>query len=383
MADKNLVELREKIDAIDDSIVDLLANRMKVSGNIAKYKRENNLPILDRTREREKLKELSQKAEPEMESYTRILYSLLFDMSKEHQLKLNKKPSNVYNMFVEALESTPKEFPKRETVACQGIEGAYAQLASDKFFDVPCILYMKNFEGVFAAIDNKLCKYGVLPLENSTAGSVNKIYDLMMKHNFHIVRCARIKIDHNLLVNEGVCKDDITEIVSHEQAFLQCTDYLKEFKNVKVTVCENTAVAAKMVRESGRKDLAALSSYTCAELYELDIIDSSVQNSGNNYTKFICIAKDLEIYPAADKTSLMMVIQNKPGALYKVLSRFFVLGINLIKLESRPIPDRDFEYMFYFDVEGSVYSKEFNTLISEIDDLSEEVRYLGSYMELI
>jgi chorismate mutase/prephenate dehydratase len=138
-----------------------------------------------------------------------------------------------------------------------------------------------------------------------------------------------------------------------------------------------------MVRESGRRDLAALSSYTCAELYELDIIDSSVQNSGNNYTKFICIAKDLEIYPAADKTSLMMVIPNKPGALYKVLSRFFVLGINLIKLESRPIPDRDFEYMFYFDVDGSVYSKEFNTLISEIDDLSEEVRYLGSYLELI
>jgi len=378
-----LDDLRVEIDSIDDSIVGLLEKRMKVSEKIAETKRENNLPILDRTREREKLMELSKKSQPEMEAYTRILYSLLFDMSKEHQQKQTKKNSVVYNSFKDALEKTPEEFPKNETIACQGIEGAYAQMASDKFFDVPCILYMKNFEGVFAAIESGLCKYGVLPLENSTAGSVNKIYDLMMKYNFHIVRCARIKIDHNLLVNDGAKLEDIKEIVSHEQAFLQCSDYLKSFKNVKITICENTAVAAKMVRESGRKDIAALSSYTCAELYELHILESSVQNSGNNYTKFICIAKDLEIYPGADKTSLMMVIPNKPGALYKVLSRFFVLGINLIKLESRPIKDRDFEYMFYFDVDGSVYSESFNTLISELDDLSEEVRYLGSYLELI
>jgi chorismate mutase/prephenate dehydratase len=378
-----LDDLRLEIDEIDDSIVDLLAKRMKVSEKIAESKRENNLPILDRTREREKLMELSKKAEPEMEAYTRILYSLLFDMSKEHQHKQTKKQSLVYESFKTALENTVNEFPKNETIACQGIEGAYAQMASDKFFDVPCILYMKSFEGVFAAIENGLCKYGVLPLENSTAGSVNKIYDLMMKYNFHIVRCARIKIDHNLLVKEGTKLEDIKEIVSHEQAFLQCSEYMKKFKNIKITICENTAVAAKMVRESERNDLAALSSYTCAELYELDILASSVQNSENNYTKFICISKDLEIYPGADKTSLMMVIPNKPGALYKVLSRFFVLGINLIKLESRPIKDRDFEYMFYFDVDGSVYSESFNTLISELDDLSEEVRYLGSYMELI
>jgi len=286
MANK-LDDLRVEIDDIDENIVDLLAKRMKVSGKIAEAKKDENLPILDRTREREKLMELAKKAEPEMEAYTRILYSLLFDMSKEYQQKKTKKAGCFYESFKNALANTPEAFPKNETIACQGIEGAYAQMASDKFFDVPCILYMKNFEGVFAAIENGLCKYGVLPLENSTAGSVNKIYDLMMKYNFHIARCARIKIDHNLLVNEGTKSEDIKEIVSHEQAFLQCSDYLKSFKNIKITICENTAVAAKMVRESERNDIAALSSYTCAELYDLEILASSVQNSGNNYTKFI------------------------------------------------------------------------------------------------
>ena len=150
-----------------------------------------------------------------------------------------------------------------------------------------------------------------------------------------------------------------------------------------VVRCENTAVAAKRVAESGRADVAALSSRACVGLYGLESLASSVQDQGNNYTRFICIAKDLEIYPGADRTSLMMVLPHKPGSLYKVLSRFYALGINLNKLESRPLPERDFEFMFYFDLETLVYSPQFQQLMGELPGLCEEFSYLGSYREVV
>ena len=152
---------------------------------------------------------------------------------------------------------------------------------------------------------------------------------------------------------------------------------------VKVIPVENTAVAAQMVANSGRTDVAALSSRSCAELYGLSCLASSIQDKGNNYTRFICIAKNLEIYPGSDKTSIMMILNHKPGALYKVLARMYVLGINVIKLESRPIPDRDFEFMFYFDLDTSIYSEEFVQLMCELDELCEEFKYLGSYSEVV
>ena len=176
---------------------------------------------------------------------------------------------------------------------------------------------------------------------------------------------------------------DIKEIFSHEQAISQCSQYLKQFPDVKVTVCENTAVAAKMVAESERSDVAALSSRSCAELYDLEMLDKCVQDQENNYTRFICISKNLEIYPGSDKTSMMMSVSHKPGGLYKILSRFFVLGINLTKLESRPIPDRDFEFMFYFDMEASVYSPELVNLLGQLENQPELFVFLGSYSETI
>jgi chorismate mutase/prephenate dehydratase len=157
---------------------------------------------------------------------------------------------------------------------------------------------------------------------------------------------------------------------------------LRSLGDVKITVCPNTAVAARMVAESGRKDLAALSSSSCAALYNLSMLASSVQDQGNNHTRFICISEKEEIYPGSDRTSVMMVISHRPGSLYRVLSRFYALGINLVKLESRPIPDRDFEFMFYFDLQVSIYSEKFDELLSELEHFGEDVRYLGSYREV-
>lgn len=378
----DLTDLRQQIDEVDKGLLELFQKRMEVVRQIGQYKQENGLPVYDAMREREKLCKLTGEADENMQEYVHSLYSLLFELSRTYQRGITDTTSKLGEQVRGAIESTEQIFPRLATVACQGVAGAYSQLACDRLFSNPSIMYTRNFEGVFAAVDAGLCRYGVLPLENSTAGSVNRIYDLMMKYNFHIVRSVKLKVDHNLLVRKGTRLEDVKEIFSHEQAITQCSGYLKSLGDIKVTVCENTAVAAKMVAESGRTDIAALSSRSCAVLYGLECLSPSVQDKGNNYTRFICISKKPEIYPGADKTSIMLVISHRPGALYELLQRFFVLGINLVKLESRPIPDRDFEFMFYFDLETSVYSDDFIRLLCELDESCEEFKYLGSYSEI-
>ena len=338
----DIKELRGQIDRIDDELVRLFGQRMDVAAQIADYKKENNLPIFVPAREREKLADVAEKAGPEMANYTRVLYSMLFELSRSYQGKRNDTVSPLYKTITQAIESTPQLFPQTAMVACQGVEGAYSQIACEKIFKNPFILYFKTFDGVFNAIDQGLCQYGILPIENSSAGSVKKVYDLMIHHNFSIVRTFRLKVDHNLLANPGATLESIKEVYSHEQAINQCTELLGSLQGVKVIPVENTAVAAEMVAKSGRTDIAALSSRSCAELYGLKCLAASVQDKGNNYTRFICISKKLEIYPGSDKTSIMMILNHKPGALYKVLARLYVLGINVTKLESRPLPDRDF-----------------------------------------
>ena len=378
-----LSEIRKDIDAIDEELVKLFCDRMALSAKVADYKKEHNLPILVPAREREILKDVAEKAGPEMANYTRVLYSMLFELSRSYQSKRNTTTTQLYQQITHAIDNTPKLFPQQAMVACQGVEGAYSQIACEKIFKNPMILYFKSFEGVFNAIEQGLCQYGILPIENSTAGSVNKVYDLMKQHNFSIVRTYRMKVDHNLLVNRGAKLNQIKEIYSHEQAINQCSAFLQSLPGVTVIPVANTAVAAKMVAESGRMDVAALSSRSCAELYGLVNLAGSVQDKGNNHTRFICISKNMEIYPGSDKTSIMMILPHRPGSLYRVLARLYTLGINVTKLESRPLPDREFEFMFYFDLETSIYSEEFVQLMCELDECCEEFKYLGSYNEVV
>lgn len=378
-----LKDYRNQIDAIDDELVRLFVARMNLSAQVANYKKEHNLPIYVPTREREILLDVAEKAGPDMSTYTRVLYSMLFELSRSYQSKCNCAMTPLYKQITDSIENTPKLFPQAPIVACQGVEGAYAQIACEKIFKNPFIMYFKSFDAIFHAIEQGFCQYGILPIENSTAGSVKRVYDLMIRHNFSIVRTFRLKIDHNLLAKHGASLENITEIYSHEQAINQCSDFLKNHPNIRIIPVENTAVAAEMVSKSDRTDIAAISSHVCEELYGLISLADSIQDKGNNRTRFICISKNLEIYPGADKTSIMMVLSHKPGALYKVLARLYTLGINVIKLESRPIPDRDFEFMFYFDLETSIYSEEFVQLMCELDDLCEEFKYLGSYTEVV
>ena len=379
----DITELRGEIDKIDKELLRLFCARMEVSAQVADYKRERNLPIYVPAREREILQNVAEKAGPEFASDARILYATILELSRGYQAKRNGKETALFREITAAIEQTPRLFPRAPMVACQGVEGAYSQLACEKIFQSPMILYFKSFEGVFNAIEKGMCQYGVLPIENSTAGSVNQVYDLMIQHHFSIVRTFRLKVDHNLLVNPGTKLEDVREIYSHQQAISQCAGFLSKLPNVNVVAVENTAVAAQMVASSGRKDVAALSSRSCAQLYGLENIAPSIQDKGNNRTRFICISKNLEIYPGADRTSIMMILPHKPGALYMVLARFYTLGINMTKLESRPLPDREFEFMFYFDLETSIYSQEFVQLMCELDDFCEEFKYLGSYSEVV
>ncbi len=379
----DLTEIRQEIDGIDQELVRLFCARMNLSAQVADYKKANNLPIFVPARERAILQKVARMAGPEMENYTRVLYSMLFELSRSYQSKRNGEISPLYQTISQAIEHTPKLFPQSPIVACQGVEGAYSQIACEKIFKSPLIMYFKSFDAVFNAIEQGMCQYGILPIENSTAGSVTKVYDLMIRHNFSIVRTFRLKIDHNLLANPGAALSDIKTIYSHEQAISQCSDFLHSLPGVNVVPVENTALASEMVAKSGSKEVAALSSRSCAELYGLQCLAASVQDKGNNRTRFICISKNLEIYPGADKTSIMMVTPHKPGALYKVLARLYTLGINVTKLESRPIPDREFEFMFYFDLETSIYSEEYVQLMCELDELCEEFKYLGSYTEVV
>ncbi len=378
-----LNELRNQIDEIDQELVKLFVKRMSISSKVADYKKANNMPIHVPAREREILKDVAEKAGPEMANYTRVLYSLMFELSRSYQSKRNSQITDLYQKITDSIENTPKLFPQAPMVACQGVEGAYSQIACEKMFKNPFIMYFKNFEAVFNAIDQGLCQYGILPIENSTAGSVKKVYDLMIHRNFSIIRTFRLKVDHNLLALKGTKLEDIKQVYSHEQAINQCSEFLQNLHGVEFIPVENTAVAAEMVAKSQRHDVAAISSHACEELYGLKSLVDSIQDKGNNRTRFICISKNLEIYPGSDKTSIMMVLSHKPGALYRVLARMYVLGINVIKLESRPIPDRDFEFMFYFDLETSIYSEEFVQLMCELDDLCEEFKYLGSYSEVV
>lgn len=379
----DIEELRQQIDAVDRQMIELFHKRMRISEGIAEYKQSVGKPIYDPERERKKLVQVAKASDVDVRTGTVMLFSTLFELSSTHQMKIMNKQTSLSGKITEAIENTPKQFPEYPVVACQGVEGAYSQIACGKLFKGADIMYFGDFEAVFSAIESGLCDYGILPIENSTAGSVNKIYDLMARHNCYVVRSTRMKIDHNLLVKPGTRLQDVKEIFSHEQAVNQCAGFLKTLKGVKVTVVENTALAAKMVAESDRSDVAALSSHACASLYGLDCLQASVQDKGNNYTRFICISKNLEIYPGADRTSIMCVVPHRPGSLYRVLGRFFALGINLQKLESRPIPDRDFEYMMYFDFDTPLYSPEFVQVICELESLCEEFRYFGSYSEVV
>lgn len=374
-------EKQDELKKVDEQIAELLVNRLRLSGRKGD---EIHRDIIGKPGESRgaAISQLTGTMDEEMAIYTKVLFNTIYDLEDSYRNKEVYLQSEKAEAIREGIRNTPEFFPKRATVACQGIEGSNSQLACEKMFQIPDITFLNSFDAVFSAVDKGLCRYGILPIENSLNGSVGEVYELMKKYKLFIVRSTKMQISHALLGPEGSSIQSIKKVYSHEQALGQCSDYLKKHPGMIGYPAENTAMAAKIVSDSGLPETAAISNRQCGELYGLTILEDGIQNNDNNYTRFICISKKMEIYPGADKTSLMFTTPNKPGALYEILSKFSALGVNMTKLESRTIPGKDFEFMFHLDLDSSVLQDEILNLICELQQEPDSFVFLGSYREI-
>ena len=375
-----LSEIRNKIDAVDDQLLQLFLERMRLAEEVGTYKNEHHLPILNKERERAILAKVTERA-GDKERYAYHLFSTLFELARSRQAEIVDTPTHVRAQVETSLAAGGPIFPQTGLVACQGMEGANSQVACDKILPRGNIVYVKTFEAVVSAVESGLCKFGVLPIENSSNGSVRAVYGLLQEHKLSIVRSTRLCIRHELLVLPGVKMADITEIYSHEQALGQCSRFLNSLSGVRVIPCANTAVAARMVAESGNRHAAAISSHTCAALYGLESLSSDIQDSDNNYTRFICVAKDPVIYAGANRISLIITFENRPGALNEILAKAAALDINLTKMESCPMLGSNFEYIFFLELEASVQDPGVLAMLEEMERSCAEFHFLGNYAE--
>ena len=378
-----LSEIRKEIDAVDEEMTKLFVRRMACADQVAAAKRGTGKPVLDPGREREILAKVAERVGPALESEGKLLFSTLLSVSRGRQRAQLADDGMFAKTMAEAMSATPAIFPSKANVACPGAEGGYSQQAAVAFVKFPSLFYFRDFESVFTAVEEGMCEYGVLPIENSTAGSVTQVYDLMAKHDFKIAKALKLRIRHVLLAPKGVKLADVKEIASHPQALAQCAEFLKAHQGVRTVPASNTAAAAAELAKSGRKDAAVIASRECAELYGLDILADDISDTTSNFTRFICISRKTEIYPDANKFSLMMSLSHRPGSLADILIRFGAVGVNLTKLESRPVPGSDFEFRFIFDFEASPHDVRVVKLLSSLasDPEVEHFTFLGAYAE--
>lgn len=379
-------DIRQKIDALDKELLPKILERMELSAQAAEF--AELTPAEIKAREREILKWASEQSREQsgdsMETYIHRFYSSLFELGRAYRECRNPMGTKVHAVLDKVLAEDSGEFPQDGMIAVQGVEGAYSQMAADRMFPRGNLMFFKSFEAVFDAVENGLCRFGVVPIENSSNGSVRANYELLNRKNVCIVRSERLFIRHELLAKPGSTLESIREIRSHEQGLGQCSEFLKALsdKGVKAYPCPNTAMAAEMASKSENGDIAAIASHSACELYGLVPIATSIQNSDNNYTRFVCISKKCEIYPGSDRISLILALKHRPGALYEILAKLSALEINLIKLESCPIVGHDFEFMFFFEMQGSVRDKRVAAMLESLEQTCESFKFLGNYLEV-
>ncbi len=379
----NLAKIREQIDEIDNKLSSLFVRRMALCAQVAASKKQTGKAVRDAARENAIVARLTEGLSEKDAKAVDKLYRTIFDISRASQQELlagDIKKSALFEELQNAIHHK-NTWESSPAIACQGVEGAYSSLACKVLFEKPDILYFKDFESVFKSVESGLCRYGVLPFENSIHGSVTEVYDRLSQGRVKVVASVKLPIHHALVAAKGTSLSDITEIYSHKQALGQCSDFLAAHRNIKVNICENTAMAAKMVAESGRTDIAAISSESCASLYGLSVLGRDLQNSNVNYTMFYCISKNLEIIGEVDKAAFMFNIPNRTGSLADVLGRFAAYGINLIKIESKPIGGKDFEFMFYAEADCKTLDEPLIRLLCELSETLEVFRFIGAYRE--
>lgn len=374
----DLLELRNEIDKLDDELIPLLLRRMDISRQVAEYKVQNGIPVLNEQRELEILEDVASKC-GEQGEVIKTVFSAIMDASRALQHKIIGGGVELRNLIDNA-ECGKNLTANGEPIACQGVQGAYSGEAAKALFPDSPIDFHKQFEDVFEAVNQNKARFGIIPVENSTAGSVHESYDLIMKYKFFIVGAYDLRVDHCLCAKPGVKFEDIENVYSHTQALSQCNIFLKNFDFTGITF-SNTAAAAKFVSESEKNNIAAICSESAARKYGLKIIRKGIQNVTNNTTRFIVISKELVIDEDAEKISLIFSAPHRTGSLYRVLGRFSMTGLNLTKLESRPVANGKFDYYFYVDILGSVRDAQTLDLLCALSDELPEFSFLGNYYE--
>ncbi len=364
--------LRTEIDNLDKQILSAFEKRMELCRNVAVYKKENNMQIFQSEREKEIIKKVSSESPEGLESATTALFTDIMDISKCLQQRELLKNSSF-------IEPTSLDLNCGGKIGCQGTEGSNSETAARKLFKNNEINFYNEFEDVFSAVENGEIEFGIIPIHNSTAGSVTQNYDLIREHNVFIARTVKIEITNCLAVKEGTTLEDIKKVYSHPQALKQCSSYLSasDFEPVE---SKNTATAAKYVSEC-EKPCAAICSENCAEHYGLKILKKNISNVIPNFTRFICITKKFCLSNDARTVAVTLELPNTKGSLYRLLTKFFVNNMDLEKIESRPIADGSFDVRFFLDFAGNVNDPNVKSLLIELADELCEFKFLGNYSE--
>ncbi len=368
---------RKKIDEIDSQLLPLFLERMSCSRAVADYKRKNNLPVLDKAREKAILDHKASLVEPEKASAVRDFFSSIMSISRSAQRKLLSGCAggiDFKGIFAsDALKADP-------TVVFQGVAGANSETALMKLFGADCKrTNVMTFGETLDAIDEGSADYAVLPLENSSTGSISGVYDLLESRDFYIIGEVDITIEHCLVSLPQAELSDIETVFSHEQGYLQCKEFFKSYPKIEFQAYYNTALAAKLISGMGDKSKAAIADPRTAEIYGLKILADNISTSRTNVTRFAAVAKKGILNPDCNKISILFTLPDESGALSHILSEFSTNDLNLVKIESRPRHDKNFEYMFFVDFEGNLLEEKVQKVMGTIAESTTYLKILGNY----
>lgn len=368
-----LEDYRSEIDNIDKEMTLLFESRMNLSKKISDYKKKNKMKIYQRDREELVIaKNISYLKNKEYESLLRSYYINLMNLSRLIQ---SKEIDSNYDS-----EKIIKHKKENLKVGYQGVIGSFSEEAMHKHFSsIKNIKNYERFEDLFIALQDEDIDYAIVPIENSSTGGINRVYDLLNIYDFYIVGEECIKINQHLIGVKGATINDIREVYSHTQGFEQSRESLKRYENIKLIPYLNTAISAKLVSDLNDKTKAAIASERAAKIYNLDIIDSNINDIKDNYTKFVIIGRSFEARSDCDKTSLILSTGHESGELYRLLKYFADYNINLTKIESRPNKHTPWQYLFYIDFEGSIEDEKIKRAIDNIANESKYFKFLGSY----
>lgn len=373
----DLQELRQQIDAIDSQIVDLYEKRMDVSRQVAEYKISTGKKVFDRQREAEKLSRVKSLTHNEFNSHgIEELFEQIMSMSRKLQYRLLAEHGSLGKLPFISVDELETD---KARVVFQGAEGAYSQAAMMKYFgDKVHSFHVDTFRDAMSAIDEGSADFAVLPIENSTAGIVNEIYDLLQEYENYIVGEQIIKIEHCLLGVPGAELSDIRTVYSHPQSLMQSAKYLESHDWQQISM-QNNAFAAKKVAQEQDKTQAAIAGEHAASVYGLQVLQRGVNDSGINSTRFIIVTNQKIFRRDAKKVSICFEVPHESGSLYHMLSHFIYNNLNMTKIESRPIEDRAWEYRFFIDFEGNLADGAVKNALRGLRDEARNMKILGNY----